>query len=230
MNTPQPGRPVVVAIDGTSGSGKSSTARGAAIRTGLRYLDTGAMFRAMTLWMINNQIDIHNQAAVSACATYPRIEISTDPEQPTVKLDGVDVSAQIRTPEVSAAVSPVSTVPRVRSVLLKQQQDLIMAAMRQGGMVVEGRDIGTVVWPTAAVKLYLVADSAARAARRAAEHGIGHDDAHHNLTLRDRIDSTRAAAPAVAAEDAVEIDTTDYTLAEMIEGVVSMITEARGGN
>ncbi|CAN5309230.1 MAG: (d)CMP kinase [Nocardioides sp.] len=230
MSTPPEGtRSVVVAIDGTSGSGKSSTARAAAARTGLRYLDTGAMFRAMTLWMLNNNIDLTNQGAVSACASYPKIEISTDPQNPSVKLDGVDVSAEIRGESVNAAVSPVSTVPRVRSVLLTQQRDLITASLPRGGMVVEGRDIGTVVWPTASVKLYLVADADTRAARRAAQTGGAHAAAHDNLTTRDDIDSSRATAPAQAAEDALQIDTGDYSLAEMIEGVVSMIQAAQAG-
>lgn len=230
MSIPPEGiRPVVVAIDGTSGSGKSSTARAAAARTGLRYLDTGAMFRAMTLWMLDNDIDLTNQAAVSACASYPKIDISTDPENQSIRLDGVDVSSEIRREPVSSAVSLVSTVPRVRSVLLVQQRELITAALRWGGIVVEGRDIGTVVWPSAQVKLYLTADVDTRAARRAAESGAAHAATHANLTSRDQIDSTRAAAPAQAAEDALQVDTGDYSLAEMVEGVVSMIQAVQSG-
>ncbi|MFA6576629.1 MAG: (d)CMP kinase [Nocardioides sp.] len=214
---------VVVAVDGTSGSGKSSTCRGVAARLGLRYLDTGAQFRAMTWWMLREGVDIHDADAVAACAGKPAIESGTDPLGPTIEVDGVDVSAAIRTDTVTGAVSPVSTVPEVRARLLELQRQII----GDGGIVVEGRDIGSVVWPQAEVKLYLTADAEARALRRAAEEG-GSDVSvtHQVLQERDRIDSGRATAPLVMADGAVHIDTTPYSLEEVIEQVVGLVRVA----
>ena len=136
---------IVVAVDGTSGSGKSSTCRGVATRLGLRYLDTGAQFRAMTWWMLRQGVDVHDPAAVAARVDEPRIESGTDPAAPTIHVDGEDVAVAIRSDEVNAAVSPVSTVPEVRARLLALQREIIGA----GGIVVEGRDIGSVVVPDA---------------------------------------------------------------------------------
>jgi myo-inositol-1-phosphate synthase len=158
---------LVVAVDGTSGSGKSSTSRGVAERLGLRYLDTGAMFRAMTWWLLREGIDVRDEAAVAAAAGRPTIVSGTDPLAPTITVDGTDVSVAIRTDDVNAAVSPVSAVPEVRARLLDLQRTVIGA----GGIVVEGRDIGSVVWPQAEVKVYLSADPDARAQRRTAEQG-----------------------------------------------------------
>jgi len=214
---------VVVAVDGTSGSGKSSTCRGVAARLGLRYLDTGAQFRAMTWWMLREGVDIHDADAVAAYAGKPAIESGTDPLGPTIEVDGVDVSVAIRTDEVTRSVSPVSTVPEVRTRLLELQREIIGA----GGIVVEGRDIGSVVWPQAEVKLYLTADTEARALRRAAEEG-GTDLSATQQVLqeRDRIDSGRATAPLVMADGAVHLDTTPYSLEEVIEQVVRLVREA----
>ncbi len=211
---------VVVAVDGTSGSGKSSTCRGVAARLGLRYLDTGAQFRAMTWWMLREGVDIHDPEAVAAVADKPTIESGTDPLAPTIAVDDVDVSAAIRTDEVTRSVSPVSTVPAVRARLLELQREII----GDGGIVVEGRDIGSVVWPQADVKLYLTADADARALRRAAEEG-GSDVSVTVQVLqeRDRIDSGRATAPLVMADGAVHIDTTPYSLEEVIEQVVGLV-------
>ncbi|HSF98623.1 MAG TPA: (d)CMP kinase, partial [Ornithinibacter sp.] len=149
---------LVIAVDGTSGSGKSSTSRGVAQRLGLRYLDTGAMFRAMTWWLLREGIDVRDEAAVAAAAGRPTIESGTDPLAPTITVDGTDVSVAIRSDEVNAAVSPVSAVPEVRARLLDLQRE----AIGGGGIVVEGRDIGSVVWPQAEVKVYLSADPDAR--------------------------------------------------------------------
>jgi cytidylate kinase len=214
---------VVVAVDGTSGSGKSSTCRGVADRLGLRYLDTGAQFRAMTWWMLREGVDIHDAEAVAACSGKPAIESGTDPLRPTIEVDGIDVSLAIRSDEVTRAVSPVSTVPEVRTRLLELQHEII----GDGGIVVEGRDIGSVVWPQAEVKLYLTADAEARALRRAAEEG-GTDVSATEQVLkeRDRIDSGRATAPLVMADGAVHIDTTPYSLEEVIEQVVGLVRVA----
>jgi cytidylate kinase len=213
---------LVVAIDGTSGSGKSSTSRGVASRLGLRYLDTGAMFRAMTWWMLQHGIDVHDAAAVAAHAGEPEILSGTDPEGPAMLVDGVDVGLAIGSDELKAAVSPVAAVPAVRRRLLEDQRRVI----GEGGIVVEGRDIGTVVWPQAEAKIYLTADPAARADRRAAEAGGDVSATRASLLERDRIDSSRTTAPLSKAEDAVWIDTTDYTLEEVIELVCALADRA----
>ncbi|WP_300682981.1 (d)CMP kinase [Nocardioides sp.] len=215
--------PIVVAVDGTSGSGKSSTSKGAADRLGLRYLDTGAQFRAMTWWMLSHDIDVHDAAAVAAAAPQARIESGTDPLAPTITLDGVDVSAEIRSDEVNANVSPVSAVPEVRALLLALQRSIITAALDGAGIVVEGRDIGSVVWPEAALKLYVSADPSARAARRALEAGGDVAATQASLEARDVIDSGRATAPLVQADGAVHLDTTHITLAEAIDQVVGLV-------
>ncbi len=215
---------VVVAVDGTSGSGKSSTCRGVASRLGLRYLDTGAQFRAMTWFMLSQGVDVHDADTVAVRCEEPVIESATDPDAPTITVDGTDVSTEIRSTEVTAAVSPVSTVPAVRKRLLEVQRELI----GDGGIVVEGRDIGSVVWPQAEVKVYLSADPAARARRRIAEHAHLGDaaTAEAGLRERDRIDSGRATAPLTMADGAVHIDTTDRTLEQVIDLVVGLVEDA----
>jgi cytidylate kinase len=224
---PSPGA-LVIAVDGTSGSGKSSTSRGVAARLGLRYLDTGAMYRAVTWWMLQHDVDVHDAAAVAAHAQEPVLVSGTDPQAPTITLDGTDVSAQIRTDPVNANVSPVSAVPQVRERLVRLQREEIAAALAEGGIVVEGRDIGSTVWPEAQLKLYMTADPSARAARRAEEEG-GTDAAavRASLEARDRIDSSRAASPLVAADGAVHLDTTAYTLEQVVERVVALAERAR---
>ena len=219
---------VVVAIDGPSGSGKSSTSRGVATRLGLRYLDTGAMYRAMTWWMLRHGVPIDDPAAVGERCGEPEIATGTDPEHPTITVDGTDVAAAIRTPEVTGAVSPVSAVPQVRARLLALQHAAIDGAVEGPGIVVEGRDIGAVVAPDAHVKVFLTADASARAARRAAEEG-GSDVAatESSLLARDRIDSTRTASPLTMAEGAVHIDSTPYTLEEVVDLIAGLVEAAR---
>lgn len=210
-------------MDGPSGSGKSSTSRGVARRLGLRYLDTGAMFRAVTWWMLQHGVDVHDPAAVAAHADDPVLVSGTDPAAPTITVDGTDVAGPIRSPEVTAAVSAVSAVPEVRARLLRDQRAII----GEGGIVVEGRDIGTVVVPDAPVKVYLTADPEARATRRAAEM-TGSDvlATRDDLLRRDRYDSGRATAPLLMADGAHHIDTTPYTLDEVIEQVVALVERA----
>jgi len=214
---------LVVAVDGTSGSGKSSTCKAVAARLGLRYLDTGAMYRAVTWWMLEHGVDVHDADAVAADADRPRLSTGTDPSSPTIALDGADVSIEIRSDAVNAAVSPVSAVPAVRERLVALQREVIDG----GGIVVEGRDIGSVVWPEAELKVYLTADPAARAARRALE--AGSDDVtatQESLLNRDRIDSGRAVAPLTMAPGAVHVDTTELTLDEAVDLLVGLATEA----
>lgn len=213
---------VVVAIDGPSGSGKSSTSRGVAARLGLRYLDTGAMYRAITWWMLRHDVPVDDPAAVAARCGEPEIVSGTDPAAPTITVDGVDVATAIRTSEVTGAVSAVSAVPQVRARLLELQR----AVIDGGGIVVEGRDIGSAVAPDAEVKIYLTADAAARAARRAAEEGGSDLSAtESSLLARDRIDSTRTASPLTMAEGAVHVDTTPYTLAEVIDLIARLVED-----
>lgn len=219
---------LVVAIDGTSGSGKSSTARGVASRLGLAYLDTGAQFRAMTWWMLQHGVDVHDAEAVARHAAEPEIEVGLLPSSRTVRLDGVDVTAEIRSDAVNAAVSPVSVVPEVRAELLRMQRALIGMSVELGpGIVVEGRNIGSVVWPQADLKLYLTADPAARASRRAAEAGGDVAATKASLEARDVLDSGRATAPLVQADGALHLDTTNHTLDEVIDQVVTLAQGVR---
>jgi cytidylate kinase len=211
-------------MDGPSGSGKSSTSRGVATRLGLRYLDTGAMYRAMTWWMLRHGIDVDDPQAVAAKADQPVLVSGTDPEAPTITVDDADVAGPIRTAEVTATVSAVAAVPEIRARLLREQRDII----GEGGIVVEGRDIGTVVAPDAPVKVYLTADPNARAVRRTAE--LSGDDVaatEQDLLRRDKADSGRAAAPLTMADDAHHIDTTPYSLEEVIEQVVALVRQAQ---
>ena len=207
-------------MDGPSGSGKSSTARGVASRLGLRYLDTGAQFRAVTWWMLEHGIDLEDASAIAARANDPVLVSGTDPSAPTITVDGADVAEPIRGQAVTSAVSAVSAVPEVRARLLEEQRDII----GDGGIVVEGRDIGTVVAPDAPVKVYLTADPDARAARRTAElTGATVEATQRDLIRRDRADSGRAAAPLTMAEDAHHIDTTPFSLEEVIDQVIALV-------
>jgi CMP/dCMP kinase len=220
--------PLVVAVDGPSGSGKSSTSRGVAARLGLAYLDTGAMFRAMTWWMLRHGVDVHDPSAVAARVAEPTIRSGTDPLAPTIAVDGTDIAVGIRSDEVNAAVSPVSAVPEVRARLLELQRDIIG---RSGGIVVEGRDIGSVVAPDADVKVFLTADAAARAHRRALEEGGADiETTRESLLARDEIDTGRTTSPLVMAEGAVHVDGTAYSLEDVVDLVVSLVEAAAGLN
>ncbi|MBV2365263.1 (d)CMP kinase [Streptomonospora nanhaiensis] len=221
---------VVVAIDGPSGSGKSSTAKGVASARDLWYLDTGAMYRAVTWWMLRNEVDTADPAAVAASAAHPVITMGTDPAAPTVQVDGRDVAREIRTPEVTTHVSAVSAVPEVRERLVALQRDIIARARRQaGGIVVEGRDITTVVAPDAPVKIYLTASAEARAHRRSREVSADAAATQADLLRRDRLDSSRAASPLTRTEDAIELETTGLSLDEVIAIVVKLTDEAVAG-
>jgi cytidylate kinase len=207
----------VIAIDGPSGSGKSTVARGVAARLGLEVLDTGAMYRAVTLAALERDVDVHDPVACEAAAIDAQIVVDG-----TVLLDGRDVSAEIRGPEVTAAVSTVSAHPGVRTVLVARQRDWVET---HGGGVVEGRDIGTVVFPDAPVKVFLTASDEARAARRAldeadAARGTTVDEVAAALARRDALDSTRVASPLVAAADAIVVDNTRRDVGDVIDEIV----------
>ena len=208
-----------MAVDGPSGSGKSTASKGAARALGLRYLDTGAMYRALTWWLMSQHADITDETLVASRTAEPAIEVSTDPDDPWTRVDGRDVSKQIRTREVSAQVSTVASIPEVRRHLISLQRAIIAAA--QPGIVAEGRDIGTVVAPDAQLKVYLTAHSQARAERRAAEQGAAVDITEADQARRDRLD----AAQSVKAADAVLLDATDLTLAEVINAIARLARE-----
>ncbi|MFD3525412.1 (d)CMP kinase [Streptomyces sp. NPDC058653] len=220
---------VIVAIDGPAGTGKSSTSRSVATQLGLSYLDTGAQYRAITWWMISNGIDVQDPSAVATAAGKPVIVSGTDAANPTITVDGVDASGPIRTQEVTAKVSAVSAVPEVRAVITGLQRSI--AAGAPNGIVVEGRDIGTTVLPDADLKVFLTASPEARAARRSGElKGKEASDlaaTREALIKRDAIDSTRKTSPLAKADDAVEVDTTDLTLQQVIECVVTLVQEKR---
>ena len=210
---------LVIAIDGPSGAGKSTTARGVATQLGLRYLDTGSMYRALTWWLLRHSVDVQDASAVAARAQGPKLSVGTDPSAPSIRVDGVDVTGSIRTPEVTAAVSAVSAVPDVRARMAATQRDLIGS----GSIVVEGRDIGTVVAPDADVKVFLTAAPQTRAQRRAAESGVRDLRAAGSaLARRDRLDSSRAVSPLSAAPDAVRLDTTALSVDEAVDAIVTL--------
>ncbi|WP_280396858.1 (d)CMP kinase [Nocardia carnea] len=212
-------RSLVVAMDGPSGTGKSSVSRRLATRLAARYLDTGAMYRVATLQVLRAGIDPADSAAVIAAVTDMPLRIGTDPENELIELDGDDVRAEIRGAAVTAAVSAVSAVPEVREQLVALQREIAVSA---GRIVVEGRDIGTTVLPDADAKIFLTASAQARAHRRNQQNiaeGRGDDYAGvlADVQRRDRLDSTRAVSPLRCAEDAVRVDTSELTMDETIE-------------
>jgi cytidylate kinase len=211
--------PRVVAVDGWSGAGKSTVARGVAAALGLPVLDTGAMYRAVTLAVLGAGADPDDGDACAAIARASRIELADG----QVTLDGRDVTRDIRGPDVTAAVSVVSAHPGVREVLVARQRTW---TADHGGGVVEGRDIGTVVFPDAPVKVFLTASDDERARRRqrdeaAAARDVDVDAVRDSLARRDRLDSTRAVSPLRPAPDALVIDTTTRTPDDVVTEVVS---------
>ena len=215
------GGPLVVAIDGPSGSGKSSTARAVAQRLGLAYLDTGAMYRAATWLVLHSAVPAEETDAVAALVRAADIDIDTDPTAPTIRINGSDVTEAIREPVVSAAVSSIATHLAVRADLVTRQRAIIESAA--DGIVAEGRDITTVVAPTAPVRVLLVADPSARVARRHAELGSGvrAADVTDQVIRRDRDDATVARFHEAA--DGVEVvDSTHRSLAEVVDVIVGL--------
>ena len=215
----------VVAIDGPSGSGKSTVARGVGDALGLAVLDTGAMYRAVTLAALDAGLDLTDGAAVAAIAAKVRMELEGD-----IYLDGRDVSAEIRTPRVTASVSTVSAHSGVRRELVARQREWVVA---HDGGVVEGRDIGTVVFPAAPVKVYLEASEGERARRRqrdevAANRSVAVDEVRNSLARRDAIDSGRAASPLRIADDAIVIDATHLSVVEIVTDIVARFRTATG--
>jgi cytidylate kinase len=215
-------RELVVAIDGPSGSGKSTVSRGVARRLGLRYLDTGAMYRAVTWLALDRHLDLTDLDALTELADHAELEIAADPAAPRIVAAGTDVSDAVRRPDVTASVSAVSAVPGVRAAMVRRQRELIGA----GGIVVEGRDIGTTVVPDAPVKIFLTADPATRAARRSRQDGTarridGLATTEADLVRRDRADATRAASPLQQAADAVVVDSSAMDIDEVVATIVA---------
>lgn len=214
MNAPD--RRVVIAIDGPAGAGKSTVGRALADRLSVGYLDTGAMYRAMTFAALRRGVVEGDLDEVAAMA--PEVEMSI--EDDIVMVDGVDATAAIRGREVTEAVSQISANPMVRQVLVERQRAWVEA---HGGGVVEGRDIGTVVFPDADLKLYITASPRVRAERRVRELGGDVAEVEASIIKRDRVDSSRAHSPLAEAADAVIVDTTGMTVDEVIVDVMELL-------
>ncbi|MGH3568437.1 MAG: (d)CMP kinase [Pseudonocardia sp.] len=221
----------MVAMDGPSGTGKSTVSRRLAGECAAAYLDTGAMYRAVTLAVLRAGLDERSSdAEVVAVATAAELESVTDPGRPGILLAGEDVEAEIRGPEVTCAVSAVSAQPAVRAELVARQRRLIAVALEDGGIVVEGRDIGSVVTPDAPLKVYLTASEEVRAVRRGAQNRRAGRDGDLTAVLadvrrRDRLDSTRATSPLHAAPDALIVDTDDLSVDAVLSELLRLIGE-----
>lgn len=217
-------RPLIIAIDGPSGAGKGTVARAVASELGYRHVDSGAMYRAVGWKAVRDGVALDDEAAVARVAEASVIHVGTD----RVIVDGDDVTREIRTPEIDRAAASVARLPQVRAVLVARQREL----GENGGIVMEGRDIGTVVFPRADVKIYLDAAPEERARRRAADpaHSGGPAavaDVATLLTERDRLDSTRTTSPLYAAADAIVVDTTGKSVDAVVKEVLGVV-EARG--
>ncbi|HEV8424415.1 MAG TPA: (d)CMP kinase [Actinomycetes bacterium] len=216
---------VVVAIDGPAGSGKSTVARRVAELAELRYLDTGATYRALTLALLRRGIPIEDPEAVADAAKTMDLTLELAPGPAGVArvlLDGVEPGPALRSPKVNATVSAVAAIPAVRELLVGVQRSLVGV----GGIVVEGRDIGTVVWPDAEVKVFLTATEHERARRRSGDAEGGGETAE-TLARRDALDSGRAASPTRAAADALVIDSTTRTIDQVVDQILGLIRAAR---
>lgn len=221
---------VVVAIDGPAGTGKSSVSKGLARALGSRFLDTGAMYRIVTLAVLRAGVDPADAGAVEEVASTVQLSVGYDPDGSCCYLAGEDVSSEIRGDEVTRAVSAVSAVPSVRARLVALQRSMAEGA---GGVVVEGRDIGTVVLPGAPVKIFLTASAETRARRRNDQNvasGLADDyeAVLDDVRRRDHLDSTRPVSPLRAAPDAVVVDTGDMTEAQVIDHLIELVRQRSG--
>lgn len=215
---------ITIAIDGLSSCGKSTLARDLAEALGYKYIDSGAMYRAVTLYFLEHSVDIYDPQVVAAALKQIDISFEQTSRGPHVLLNGIDVEKQIRTLEVSDLVSPVAAISAVRKRLVELQRQL----GKSGGIVMDGRDIGTVVFPDAQLKLYVVAETAERVRRRKADLSrrgidVSVEDILRNINERDHIDSTREDSPLRQAEDAVLLDNTHMTREEQLEKVIGLV-------
>lgn len=226
---------MIIAIDGPAGSGKSTIARELSRRLGFEKLDTGAMYRAVAFTALDRGIDLDDEAAVDALASAITIRFTPGESSGSITVDGRDVSREIRTPLVDANVSKVSAYPGVRTAMLEPQR----AVAQNHDVVAEGRDIGTVVFPDAEVKVFLTADPRVRAQRRVLQrHGGDVADARvlesevaetlASIERRDALDASRDVAPLVAAPDAVQIDSTSFTIDEVTDQIADLVAQKRG--
>jgi CMP/dCMP kinase len=223
---------LMIAVDGPAGTGKSSVSRALARSLSARYLDTGAMYRIVTLAVLRAGVDLTDTPAIESAAADVPLSVGYDPDEDRAYLDAEDVSREIRGDEVTKAVSAVSAVPAVRARLVGLQREL---AAGPGSVVVEGRDIGTVVLPDADVKIFLTASAEERARRRNdqnVESGLGDDyeAVLADVKRRDHLDSTRPASPLRAADDAVVVDTSAMTEPEVIEHLLELVQERAGAS
>jgi len=221
---------VVIAVDGPAGTGKSSVSRGLARALEARYLDTGAMYRIVTLAVLRAGIGLDDANSIAAVAAEAKLAVGYDPDEDHSYLAGEDVSTEIRGDEVTTAVSAVSAVPAVRTRLVELQRQLAAGA---GNVVVEGRDIGTVVLTDADVKIFLTASAQERARRRNDQNianGLGDDyeAVLADVQRRDHLDSTRAVSPLRVADDAVVVDTSDMSESEVIDHLVALVKQNAG--
>jgi CMP/dCMP kinase len=214
---------MIIAIDGPSGSGKSSTAKQVAKRLGFTYLDTGAMYRAAALGVLQRKIDPRDEQSVANAVKTMEVGFSGD----KVLLDGKNVSRDIRTDAANKAVTPVSANPVVRELMVEKQR----AFAKDHNVVMEGRDIGTVVFPRADYKFYLLADLDVRAQRRLKEsdESLSFEEVKADLARRDKYDSSRTHSPLRKAPDAIEIDTSHLRFDEQIDKILSIIKEPKHG-
>lgn len=222
-------RKLVIAIDGPAASGKSTTARLVAERLGYVHVDTGAMYRAVTLKVLRAGLSPEDRESIAALLTTTRVELRNMGGALRIFLDGVDVTGPIRTQEVTRAVSAVSRLREVRTAMVREQR----AMGKDGGIVLEGRDIGTVVFPDADLKFFIIAGIEARALRRQRElqeKGTRADleELKREIAERDRLDSSRAESPLRKAEGAIEIDTSDLSIEEQVNQVVTIARERMG--
>lgn len=218
---------IQIAIDGPGGAGKSTVSKAVAARLGIVYVDTGALYRTIGYYVKSKGIDPHDQEAVGACLSGIAIEVRYADGTQHVFLNGEDLGDRIRTPEMSMYASAVSAIPAVRAFLLETQKEIA----RRNSVIMDGRDIGTVILPNADVKIYLTASAECRAKRRYDEliakgQTVSYEDVLREMNERDTADSTREIAPAQAAKDAIVFDNTGMTLEQSVDAIVRIVNEA----